>query len=79
MQDWPFKGAPQGDLVDTLNAVRGFFVRYDTDDVPETVRKWNVHVLTLQKNARHNDPARAMEFWKALDAFLALKKSPLLS
>jgi parafibromin len=30
-KDWPFRGADDGDLVDTFQKIRGFYAMYDTE------------------------------------------------
>ena len=67
----------KGSLVEALAAVRGFFLKFDSDQPPETVRQWPVRVLDLQRNGRHGDRAVQEAFWTELDRFLAASRSKL--
>jgi len=80
-KDWPkhiFPGAATGDLVDTFAKIRGFYAKFEQDQTPETVKTWNVKLLTFRKNQRHGDKALCSEFWDELDRVLELKRSNLL-
>lgn len=76
-QGWPFPGAESGDLVETFSRVRGFFVCYEDDPLPDPVSKWNVKVLRLKRNSRHNDRAVAKDFWEEIDKLLNQRRSKL--
>ena len=76
-KDWPFKGAEEGDLVETFNKVRGFYAKYDVDTPAEVIKKWNVRTLSFQKNVRHGDRAQFEAFWDEVDKHLELKRSQL--
>ena len=76
-KDWPFKGADEGDLVETFNKVRGFYAKYDVDTPAEVIKKWNVRTLSFQKNVRHGDRAQFEAFWDEVDKHLELKRSQL--
>ena len=76
-KDWPFKGAEEGDLVETFNRVRGFYAKYDVDTPAEVIKKWNVRNLIFQKNVRHGDRAQFEAFWDEVDKHLELKRSQL--
>jgi len=43
-KDWPFRGADDGDLVETFQKVRGYFATYDTESPVEIIKTWNVQV-----------------------------------
>lgn len=75
--DKRFKGAASGNLVGLFNEVRGFFVRYSDEKVPDQVKSWNVKVLTLEREIRHKDEAVVREFWDSLDQILRKRNSQL--
>ena len=52
-------------------------MRYDSEPVPEFVKKWSVSTLDLSKNARHSDRSIVEGFWQALDHSLQMKRSAL--
>ena len=76
-KDWPFKGADEGDLVETFQKVRGFYAQYDTETPADIIKTWNVHTLRFQKNVRHGDRAQFEAFWSEVDKHLKLRRSLL--
>mmetsp|Transcript_22701 Transcript_22701/g.31670 ORF Transcript_22701/g.31670 Transcript_22701/m.31670 type:complete len:460 (-) Transcript_22701:345-1724(-) len=76
-KDWPFKGATEGDLVDTFHKVKGFHLKFvDTPQV-EIIKDWNVTVIPINRTSRHNDRVSSEIFWKQLDNFLKSSRSTL--
>jgi len=61
----------------TFEHVQAFFVRYDSEPLPDFVKKWSVSTLDLSKNARHSDRSIVEGFWHALDHSLQMKRSTL--
>ncbi len=57
--------------------MKAFFVRYDSEPLPDFVKKWSVSTLELSKNARHSDRSIIDGFWQALDHSLQMKRSQL--
>ena len=76
-KDWPFKGADEGDLVETFQRVRGFYAQYDTETAADVIKTWNVQTLRFQKNVRHGDRAQFEQFWNEVDKHLELNRSSL--
>ena len=76
-KDWPFKGADEGDLVETFAKVRGFYAQYDTETPADVIKMWNVQTLRFQKNVRHGDRAQFEQFWNEVDKHLELNRSQL--
>ena len=76
-KDWPFKGADEGDLVETFAKVRGFYAQYDTETPADVIKTWNVQTLRFQKNVRHGDRAQFEQFWNEVDKHLELNRSQL--
>ena len=75
---WQFREFPYKDTVDVFQHVRGFHLRFEEEPkVPESVRGWDVKVLWISRNNRHKDRTAAMQFWEALDQFLASNRSTL--
>ena len=71
------QGAAEGNLLFTFEHVQAFFVRYDSEPLPDFVKKWSVSTLALSKNARHSDRSIVEGFWQALDHSLQMKRSTL--
>jgi parafibromin len=75
---WPFPGSEEGELVETFKRIRGFFICYEGDKVPDPVNNWNVKTLKLKRMSRHNDRAVAKDLWEDLDQHLKARQSSLL-
>jgi parafibromin len=56
--------------VDLFMRVRGYFVHFQDINVPDIVTKWNIKVLTLQRNKRHQDRTTYNELWTDFESFL---------
>lgn len=52
-KDWEdaFKGAKSGNLVELFNKIRGFYIRYSDEKVPDVVKGWNVKVCIRSENS----------------------------
>ena len=70
-KQWQFKGYPHDSLVETFSKIRGFHLRYSTDDIPEFVKTYAITVLSLDKNNRYKDASVSGDFWAALERHLA--------
>merc|ERR1711918_269914 len=79
---WQFKGWP--DLIDGDNPVnifskmKGFYLNYDGDKIPENVGKWDIHKLQINRHNRHLDDKARREFWDRLDQFMYLHRPDML-
>ncbi|KAK4718597.1 hypothetical protein R3W88_016935 [Solanum pinnatisectum] len=71
-KDWQFKDWPFKDHVEIFNRVVGFFLRFEDDSVEsaKTVKQWNVKIISISKNKRHQDRAAALEVWEKLEEFM---------
>jgi RNA pol II accessory factor, Cdc73 family, C-terminal len=71
------QGAAEGNLVDTFASISAFYVRFDSDPIPEFVKKWSVNSLVLAKTTRYGDRGVLEKLWSVLDSALAARRSPL--
>ncbi|CAN0857010.1 Protein CDC73 homolog [Linum grandiflorum] len=71
-KEWQFKDWPFNDHLEIFNNVIGFFVRFEDDsiDSAKAVKQWNVNIISISKNKRHQDRAAALEVWDRLEEFL---------
>lgn len=75
-QYWQFKAYPYGenDIANIFKKHCGFYIRIGSEQIPQdTVAKWNVKVLSINKTSRHDDIAIFNEFWKTIDDFILSK------
>ncbi|PKA66081.1 hypothetical protein AXF42_Ash010491 [Apostasia shenzhenica] len=71
-KEWQFKDWPFKDHVEIFNKIIGFFVRFEDDSVESAkiVKQWNVKIISISKNKRHQDRAAALEVWDRLEDFM---------
>ncbi|KAF3457112.1 hypothetical protein FNV43_RR01769 [Rhamnella rubrinervis] len=71
-KEWQFKDWPFKDHVEIFNRIMGFFMRFEDDSVEsaKNVKQWNVKIISISKNKRHQDRAAALEVWDRLEAFV---------
>ncbi|XP_030456755.1 protein CDC73 homolog [Syzygium oleosum] len=71
-KEWQFKDWPFKDHVEIFNKIIGFFMRFEDDSVESAkiVKQWNVKIISISKNKRHQDRAAALEVWEKLEEFV---------
>ncbi|CAH9099628.1 unnamed protein product [Cuscuta europaea] len=71
-KEWQFKSWPFKDHVEIFNKIIGFYLRFEDDSVEsaKTVMQWNVKIISISKNKRHQDRAAALEVWDKLEEFM---------
>ncbi|KAI8002384.1 hypothetical protein ACSBR2_031112 [Camellia fascicularis] len=71
-KEWQFKDWPFKDHVEIFNKILGFFMRFEDDSVEsaKNVKQWNVKIISISKNKRHQDRAAALEVWDRLEEFM---------
>ncbi|XP_076891677.1 uncharacterized protein LOC143543162 [Bidens hawaiensis] len=50
----------------------GFYMRFEDDSVESAkiVKQWNVKIISISKNKRHQDRAAALDVWDRLEEFV---------
>ncbi|KAK9137395.1 hypothetical protein Sjap_007989 [Stephania japonica] len=71
-KEWQFKDWPFKDHVEIFNKIIGFYMRFEDDSLEsaKTVKQWNVKIISISKNKRHQDRAAALEVWDKLEEFV---------
>ncbi|KAI8564383.1 hypothetical protein RHMOL_Rhmol03G0177200 [Rhododendron molle] len=71
-KEWQFKDWPFKDHVEIFNKILGFYMRFEDDSVESAkiVKQWNVKIISISKNKRHQDRAAALEVWDKLEEFM---------
>jgi len=68
---WPFRGVASGDMLECFASLRGFYLGFADEKVPDAVLSWNVKRLALHRDNRHEDAAVALQCWDAIDEFVS--------
>ncbi|ESW29088.1 hypothetical protein PHAVU_002G042300 [Phaseolus vulgaris] len=71
-KEWQFKEWPFKDHVEIFNKIIGFFMRFEDDSLEsaKNVKQWNVKIISISKNKRHQDRAAALDVWERLEEFV---------
>ncbi|XP_021897127.1 protein CDC73 homolog [Carica papaya] len=71
-KEWQFKDWPFKDHVEIFNKIIGFYMRFEDDSLEsaKNVKQWNVKIISISKNKRHQDRAAALEVWEKLEEFV---------
>ncbi|TKY71140.1 CDC73-like protein [Spatholobus suberectus] len=71
-KEWQFKEWPFKDHVEIFNKIIGFYMRFEDDSLEsaKNVKQWNVKIISISKNKRHQDRAAALEVWDRLEEFV---------
>jgi len=74
--EWQFKNWAWSSPVDIFSKVRGFYLHYEDEAVPTSIKSWDVKILSVSKakSKKHLAQTAAVEFWNAIDLFLRSKK-----
>jgi parafibromin len=75
---FPFKGASNGDLVDTFQRVSGVYLHYSDEPIDAQVKKWNVKMIKIGRHSREGDADAVRAFWTHLDGFIKAHKRGLI-
>ncbi|KAM7462818.1 hypothetical protein LguiA_030939 [Lonicera macranthoides] len=71
-KEWQFKDWPFKDHVEIFNKILGFYMRFEDDSIEsaKVVKQWNVKIISISKNKRHQDRAAALDVWGRLEEFM---------
>ncbi|GMY27363.1 protein CDC73 homolog [Fagus crenata] len=71
-KEWQFKDWPFKDHVEIFNKILGFFMRFEDDSLEsaKVVKQWNVKIISISKNKRHQDRTAALDVWDRLEEFV---------
>ncbi|KAG2375513.1 Protein CDC73-like protein [Vigna angularis] len=71
-KEWQFKDWPFKDHVEIFNKIIGFYMRFEDDSLEsaKNVKQWNVKIISISKNKRHQDRAAALDVWERLEEFV---------
>jgi parafibromin len=70
---WQFKGWHWNTPVDLFSNVSGFYLTFDDEIIPDTIKSWNVYVISVNRRKRHLDKIAANTFWDHIKLSLLRK------
>lgn len=69
-QEWQFKNYKINQPNLLFQKVKGFYVNYSGDSVPNNVKNWNVQVISLDRNQRFKDRQISEFLWESIERFM---------
>ncbi|CEP16207.1 hypothetical protein [Parasitella parasitica] len=73
-QLWQFKGWKWEKPVELFSNVKGFYPKWNSDQVNAPASEWAITELNIHRSKRHMDRATVSQFWDALDSYNATHK-----
>mmetsp|Transcript_27139 Transcript_27139/g.37736 ORF Transcript_27139/g.37736 Transcript_27139/m.37736 type:complete len:441 (-) Transcript_27139:65-1387(-) len=72
---WQFKGWKWNTPVELFSRAVGFYLTFTDERIPETVKSWNVKVISVDQRKRHLDKVATSVFWDILKLRLKQRRS----
>lgn len=72
-QEWQFKNYKINQPNLLFQKVKGFYVNYNGDVVPQNIKNWNVEIISLDRNQRFKDRQISELMWESIERFMATK------
>lgn len=74
-QEWQFRGYKWSQPSELFREVRGFYVGWEGERVPESVGRWGtgVQVLSVERGRRFRDREVCEKFWEGVERWMRIK------
>jgi parafibromin len=74
-QEWQFRGYRWSNPVELFRNVRGFYVGWDGERVPDVVKRWGtgVSVFSVERGRRFRDREVCEKFWEEVERWMKSK------
>ncbi|KAK6589761.1 hypothetical protein RS030_1160 [Cryptosporidium xiaoi] len=69
--EWQLQSFPFRSISDIFTMIKGYHITYDSEPIPENIRKWNVDVVRINRTNRHNDLSVWFQFMESIESILA--------
>ncbi|KAL7068136.1 RNA pol II accessory factor, CDC73 family protein [Cryptosporidium serpentis] len=69
--EWQLEAFPFKSIPDIFSTIKGYHITYESDSIPENIRKWNVEVVRINRTSRHNDVSVWLQLMASIESFLA--------
>ncbi|VEU22326.1 DEKNAAC103727 [Brettanomyces naardenensis] len=70
-QEWQFKNYRDSLPNVLFQKVKGYYIHYNGDPVPENIQKWNLEVIPIERTRRFKDRQTSEYLWETLEKFMA--------
>ncbi|GJJ70508.1 parafibromin [Entomortierella parvispora] len=75
--EWQFKKWKWQKPLELFAHVKGFYCKWADEQPKDTIKTWNVEMLSLNRHRRHADRATVTEFWDSLQSWCLANKPHL--
>ncbi|KAG0055912.1 accessory factor associated with RNA polymerase II [Gryganskiella cystojenkinii] len=75
--EWQFKKWKWSKPLELFVHVKGFYCKWADEMPKDTIKTWNVEMLSLNRHRRHADRATVTEFWDSLQSWCLANKPHL--
>ena len=74
-QEWQFRSYRWSNPVELFREVRGFYVGWEGERIPETVARWGtgVTVFNVERGRRFRDREVCEKFWEGVEKWMRMK------
>lgn len=72
-QEWQFKNYRYSRPNILFQKVKGFYVHYNEDLIPPSIKGWNLEVIPIERSRRFRDKQTTEHLWEILEKFMATK------
>ncbi|QPG74711.1 hypothetical protein FOA43_002044 [Brettanomyces nanus] len=70
-QQWQFKNYRDSKPNALFQKVKGFYVHYNGDPIPESIETWNLEVISIERSRRFKDRQTSEYLWEMVEKFMA--------
>ncbi|KAG7698717.1 hypothetical protein KL930_001495 [Ogataea haglerorum] len=72
-QEWQFKNYKYNQPSLLFQKVKGFYLYYNGDPIPDKIQQWNVQPIGIERTQRFKDRQTSEFLWESLERFMAAK------
>ena len=69
-QEWQFKPYKINNPNKLFQKVKGFYINYNGDLIPNNIKNWNVEIISLDRNQRFKDRQISEHLWESVERFM---------
>lgn len=73
LENWKWDSAAK-----IFNRVKGLYLYFDDDAIPDQVKRWNVQTFKIKRGSRNRDSIAASAMWNEIDKHMDAKFEPMV-